>query len=144
MNFIKSFDLFILPVAIALSLIQHAYFTLLTLIHPDKAGALFRKPANDRKTWAARLLLIAGVGFTLLFGYYAFEILEASKLARVKQIEYCLIVVPIQINFGFVLGGVMQWKMERRIAKKEAIKAEAARSHLEDGTNDEKAPLVEA
>lgn len=142
MSFLKSFDLFILAVGIALSLAQHVYYTLQTLIHVDRAGPLFRKPANDRKTWAARLLIVAGVGFAQVFGFYAFAVLEANKLAKVKTTEYCIIVVPILINIGCVLGGVMQWKMERRIAKKEAIKAKAAKMALEEGTAGEKAPLA--
>jgi hypothetical protein len=142
MSYLKSFDLFILPVGIALSLAQHVYYTLQTLIHVDQAGPLFRRPASDRKTWAARLLIVAGIIFSQTFGSFALAILKDNNLAKVKSVEYYVIVVPILINIGCVLGGVMQWKMERRIARKEAIKARAAKMALEEGTADEKAPLA--
>ena len=144
MSFMKKFDLIIIPACVGLSLIQYAFYFLDLLIHVDRPGRLlFRKPVNDQRTWAARLLILSGIGFATTFGYYAFTILDEYHLARVKPMEYYVIVVPILMNIGCVLGGVMQWKMELRIAKKEAIKIENARIHLEDGTMDEKASLID-
>lgn len=142
MEYLKAFDLFILPLGIVLSLLIHAYYTIHTLVHLDSSGPLFRMPSNNRKSHAARLLLIAGIGISLVTGYYAFAVLESSGLARVKDLEYMVIVVPVQINIGMVLGTVMQWKMEKRILKKQARKEEAMK--MEEGTNDEKTALMDA
>ncbi len=121
MYYLKKFDFFILPIGIALSLAQYSYWLIHSLVHVDSSAssALFRKPDNSRKAWAGRVLLVAGIGFSLAFGRYVFAILEATDLARVKPIEYYLIVIPIQVNIGCVLGGVIQWKMERRIMRRE-------------------------
>jgi len=43
-------------------------------------------------------------------------------LAHVKTYEYAVMVIPIQINLGIMIGSKMQMKMEKRIAMKEATK----------------------
>ncbi|KAI9879246.1 MAG: hypothetical protein M1823_006858, partial [Watsoniomyces obsoletus] len=90
---IKAFDMAILPLGIVLSLAQYVYYMLLNVVHPNSSGPLFRKPANDHTAWAARILMFCGVKLALVFGYGAFEILEQSGLARVKTMEYLIIVV---------------------------------------------------
>jgi hypothetical protein len=138
---IKAFDMAILPLGIVLSLAQYVYYMLLNVVHPNSSGPLFRKPANDHTAWAARILMFCGVKLALVFGYAAFEILEQSGLARVKTVEYLIIVVPIQINIGMILGGVMQWKMEQRILKKQFARKNAA-AKMEEGTKGEKEGLL--
>ena len=78
----------------------------------------------------------------MFFGWYAFQILEQMGLAKVKMHEYAVIIAPIQVNIGILFGTLGQYKMEKRIAKKEALRAAAAKA--EEGVSDEKAPLIEA
>lgn len=144
MDLIKKFDMFILPVGIGLSLFTHFNYLLETLVHPDSAGPMFRKPDGSKKAWAARLLQTAGILLSVSFGYYVFGILDMTGLAKVKTLEYGVIVVPIQINIGLMVGTMMQWRMEKRIAKKQRL----AREHGEDEEAQpmlgEKEALIEA
>jgi hypothetical protein len=132
----------LIPLTVGMCLIQHIYYTVHTFIYVDSrlAGSC-SLPRNTKKNWAARLMLLAGIGLSVSFGYYAFGILETMGLARVKTLEYCVIVLPIQVNIGVLFGTIGQFKMEKRIATKEASKAEAAK--IEEGTADEKAALIE-
>jgi hypothetical protein len=135
MDVIKRFDLFILPVAVGLCLATHICYLLQTLVHPDSNGAFFRKPDGSKKAWAARLLQIAGILLSLSGGYYVFCCLEMTGLARVKNVEYAVIVMPIQINIGLMIGTAMQWRMERRIEKKQRLARE-------NGEDEEAQPML--
>ena len=96
-------------------------------------------PKNTKKNWLTRLMLLMGIAFSMTFGYYAFGILEQMQLAKVKDLEYYVIVLPIQANFGVRIGTAFQYKMEKRIARKEALKT----AKLEEGSGDEKTALIE-
>ena len=85
--------------------------------------------------------MLVGIAMTTSLGYGAFQILAQADLAHVKCLEYCLIVVPVQINLGILLGSVMQFRMERRLARKQQLAFQTAKA--EEGTVDEKAALVE-
>ena len=54
----------------------------------------------------------------MVTGKVAFYILEQMDLAHVKPLEYCIIVLPIQVNLGILLGSAIQFKAEQRRAKK--------------------------
>ena len=133
----------LLPLTLGLCLVQHVYYTIHTLIYVDSRPTGSRAlPKNTKKNWLTRLMLLTGIAFSMTFGYYAFDLLEQMQLARVKPLEYCVILLPIQANIGVLIGTGFQYKMEKRIARKEALKAEAAK--LEEGSGDEKALLIEA
>lgn len=57
-------------------------------------------------------------------------ILEQMDLAHVKPLEYMVIVLPIQLNLGLLLGSAIQFKAEqrqnRKVAAMKAVDAEAA------------------
>ena len=89
-----------------------------------------------------RSFFVFGIAFTLSFGYYVFNLLEAMQLARVKPIEYYAIVMPVQVNLGILIGTILQSRMEKRIAQKEALRAAAAKA--EEGQADEKEALLDA
>jgi len=136
-------NLILLPVAIGISLVSYVYYLVQTLIYVDARPVGSRKfPKNSRKNWVARSFMLSHIALSLLFGRYAFAILAKMDLAHVKPIEYAIIVVPFQINIGVLLGSFAQHKMEKSIARKEALKLQNARAELE-GAVDEKAALLE-
>jgi len=142
-EYLAKFDRVLLPIAIALSLARHFYHTIMALIYVDSQSIGSRKiPKNSRKNWIARLMLLCGIILSLSLGYGAFQILESVDLAHVKRLEYAIIVVPVQINFGVIFGTIMQFKMEARMAMKEAKKLENA--ELEQAVDTEKVSLLEA
>ena len=140
---LKKFNMVLLPLTAGLCLAQHIYYTIHTFIYVDSRELGSRTlPKNTKKNWLTRLMLLLGIAFSTTFGYYAFGILERMQLARVKPLEYYIIVLPILVNMGVLIGTAFQFKMEKRIARKEAQKALAAK--LEEGSSDEKAALIEA
>lgn len=111
----------LLPACVALGLVQHAYYAISALIYVDGHPIEGRKlPANTRKNWLVRLLLVSGIVTVMGLGKGAFYILGELELAHVKPIEYLVIVLPIQINLGLLLGSAIQFKTEQRAAKKQA------------------------
>ncbi len=137
-------NMILLPVAIGISLVSYVYYLVQTLIYVDSRPVGSRKlPKNSRKNWTARLFMLSHIALSLAFGRYAFGVLAKMDLAYVKPLEYAIIVVPFQINFGILLGSFAQHKMEKSIARKEAMKAQNARAELENAL-DEKAALLDA
>ena len=86
--------------------------------------------------------MLVGIAITTSLGYGAFDILANFDLAHVKTYEYAIIVVPVQINLGILLGTVMQFKMEKRLAcSEQAFKK--VESEISTAATDEKAALLE-
>lgn len=122
-EYLKKFNMISLPFCAALSGLVYIWYLVEVFIYVDSQVVGSRKlPKNNRKNWMARLLLLCGVGISLVAGYGAFQIWEVMDLAHVKTYEYAVMVVPIQINLGIMIGSKMQMKMEKRIAMKEAVK----------------------
>lgn len=132
----------LLPLSIGISQITYIYHAVQAFIHVDSRPVGSRKyPKNTRKNWLVRFFMALGIAISTFCGYHAFQILAAMDLARVKQLEYVLIVVPVQINIGIMLGTVMQFKMEKRIARKQALQLASVR--VEEGATDEKSALLQ-
>ena len=133
-EYLKKFNMISLPFGAALSGLVYVWYLVEVFVYVDSQVVGSRKlPKNNKKNWMARLLLLCGVAISLTVGYGAFQIWESYDLAHVKTIEYAVIVIPMQINLGIMLGSGMQMKMEKRIAMKEAVKK---------NTEEEQAPLV--
>jgi hypothetical protein len=132
----------LLPLAIGLHLMGYVYYVLHTFVYVENRNVGSRKfPKNTRKNWAVRAFMLAGVAITTSLGYGAFQILDNVDLAHVKQLEYAIIVVPVQINLGILLGTAMQFRMEMRMARKQQLAWQAAQAA--EGAVAEKAALVE-
>ncbi|OQV01722.1 hypothetical protein CLAIMM_07024 [Cladophialophora immunda] len=139
---LKKLNMILLPISICVSLLTYVYYLAHTFIFVDsRTRGSTRFPKNTRKNWLVRAFMLLGIAITTSLGYGAFQTLEKLDLARVKNIEYALIVAPVQINFGVLLGTVMQFRMEKRLARKQALKLQAAK--VEDGLVEEKAALIE-
>jgi len=133
----------LLPFTIAICLLQHVYYTISALIYVDACTVGSNKaPKNTKKNWLVRGLLVCGILASLSFGYGAFQILDMMDLAHVKQIEYLVIVVPVQINLGMLMGSGMQYKMEKRLAARVQRELQAAKADVSVGV-DEKEALLE-
>lgn len=74
----------------------------------------------------------------MAIGKISFYILEQTDLARVKPLEYCIIVLPIQVNLGILMGSAIQYKAEQRQMKRLAAK----KDDTEAGSVDEKQALL--
>ncbi|KAJ9633343.1 hypothetical protein H2204_007060 [Knufia peltigerae] len=144
-NFVKvltKINLVLLPMSAGISLITYAYHAVSAFIYVDsRTRDSKRFPKNTRKNWLVRFFMLLGIAMATAGGYGAFNILAAWDLAHVKPIEYAVIVVPVQINLGMLFGTVAQFKMEKRMARKEAMKLESARQ--EAASVDEKASLLQ-
>jgi hypothetical protein len=132
----------LLPFCVGVSLVEHFYYTVCAFIYVDsrKIGSK-TLPANTRKNWMVRLFFLIGIAISTSTGYGAFQILATMDLAHVKPIEYAVVVIPFQVNFGVFLGTIMQFRMEKRIARKEAMKLVAVK--YEEATVDEKQALLD-
>lgn len=140
-DILKKINMVLLPISIALCLAQYVFHLAHTFIYVDSHDAGSRAlPKNTKKNWMTRLMLLAGVLVSLSFGYYAFGMLGHVGLARVKMCEYLVIVVPVQINIGLLLGTIGQFKMEQRMKRKEEARKMLAKMEGEVG---EKVPLME-
>jgi len=143
LEFFKKLDLmFLLPVSIAISLVTYFYYLVQTFIHVDSRPVGSNKyPKNTRKNWLVRFFMLLGIAISTSCGYGTFQILAATDLAHVKPLEYAVIVAPVQINIGILLGTLMQFKMEKRIKRKQALQLQSVK--LEEGPADEKAALLQ-
>ena len=122
-EYLKKFNMITLPLCAAISGLVYLRYLVEVFIYVDSQVVGSRKfPKNNKKNWTARLLLLCGIAISVSAGYGAFQIWEVMDLAHVKAYEYAVIVVPIQINLGIMIGSKMQMKMEKRIAMKEANK----------------------
>ena len=131
----------LLPITIGVCVARYGFHFIHTFLFVDHREAGTRKIPTNKKSWIVRLFLLVGITVSMSFGYYAFAVLKAMNLAHVKIDEYIMIVVPVQMNIGILIGTVMQFKMEKRIAMKEAQKLAAAKA--EDGAADEKQALLD-
>ncbi|KIY03546.1 uncharacterized protein Z520_00237 [Fonsecaea multimorphosa CBS 102226] len=139
---LKKLNMILLPISIGFSCFTYVWYLIHTFIYVDSRTCGSTKfPKNTRKNWVVRAFFLLGIAITTSLGYGAFQTLEKLDLARVKNIEYALIVVPVQINLGILLGTVMQFRMEKRLARRQALKLQAAK--VEDGVVEEKAALLE-
>jgi hypothetical protein len=140
MCFLKKVNMILLPVSIGISFITYACYVVHTFVYVDSRPYGSKTlPKNTRKNWAVRAFMLLGTAMTTSLGYGAFQILADMDLAHVKTLEYALIVVPVQINLGILLGTIMQFRMEKRLARKQALQA----ARTEEGFADEKAALME-
>ncbi|KIV84999.1 hypothetical protein PV11_00740 [Exophiala sideris] len=113
-------NMVLLPVSIGMTLITYVFYAISAVVYVDsRPKNSMRLPKNSRKNWLVRLYMLVGIAITTLLGYGAFNILANFDLAHVKPYEYAIIVVPVQINLGILLATVMQFKMEKRLARKE-------------------------
>ncbi len=132
--FLHKLNMILLPTCVGLSLIQHAYHTISAFVYVDArpVDSTIKTPRslNSRRSWATRALLFSGVCTSMAIGKAAFMILEQMDLAHVKPLEYMVIVLPIQLNLGLLLGSAIQFKAEqrqnRKVAAMKAVDAEAA------------------
>ena len=75
-------------------------------------------PSDSRNIWLERAKLVFSVTFVfMLVTGVVLPVLEYVKLAHVKQIEYYIILCPIQINLGLLLGSTLQRREYKRAAK---------------------------
>jgi len=138
--FLKKLNMILLPISIGISLITYAGYVIHTFVYVDSRPYGSKTlPKNTRKNWAVRAFMLFGIAVTTSLGYGAFQILADMDLAHVKTLEYGIIVVPVQVNLGIVLGSVMQFRMEKRLARKQALLA----ARVEEGAAEEKAALME-
>ena len=125
-EYLKKFNMITLPLYAAISGLVYLRYLVEVFIYVDSQVVGSRKlPKNNKKNWMARLLLLCGVAISLSAGYGAFQIWESIDLAHVKAYEYAVMVVPMQINLGIMIGSKMQMKMEKRIAMKQAVKKDS-------------------
>lgn len=140
--FLQKVNAILLPIGIALHCITYVYYVFHTFVYVEnRTWGSKKMPKNTRKNWAVRAFMLVGIAITTSLGYGAFQILADMDLAHVKPIEYAIIVVPVQINLGILLGSIMQFRMEKRIARKQMLAVQAAK--IEEGAADEKAALME-
>lgn len=133
-NLLLKLNMILLPACVGLSLIQHVYHTISAFVYVDARpvdpSAKRTQTLNSRRSWATRALLFSGVCTSMAIGKASFMILEETDLARVKPLEYMVIVLPIQVNLGILLASLVQFKAEQRRIKKmaaqKAVDAEAA------------------
>ncbi|KAH0848359.1 hypothetical protein AYO21_04385 [Fonsecaea monophora] len=139
---LKKLNMILLPISIGVSLVTYVYYLTHTFIYVDsRTRGSTRFPKNTRKNWFVRAFMLLGIAISTSLGHGALQTLDKLDLARVKNVEYLLIVLPVQINFGILLGTVMQFRMEKRLARRQALKLQAAK--VEDGIVEEKAALLE-
>lgn len=132
----------LLPFCIGLCVVEHFYYTVCAFIYVDSRKVGSKKlPSNTRKNWLVRLMFLVGIAISTSTGYGIFQILGSMDLAHVKPVEYAVVVIPFQVNFGVFLGTIMQFRMERRLARKQALKFDAAKN--EQATIDEKQSLLD-
>lgn len=132
-----------LPFCTAISAIFYIIVLLEALVYVDERRTRFwQLPKNDRKTWVGRGLLFLGITLSTGFGYGAFEILAMTDLAHVKAFEYAMIVVPVQINFGLMIGAMMQKRIEKRAAMKAKARGQDVEEQVSAVLVDEKAALM--
>ena len=104
-----------LPFCTAISGLLYIVILLEAIVYPDERRTRFLQlPKNDRKVWNSRALLLLGIALSTGLGYGAFQILAMTELAKVKTLEYAMIVVPVQINIGMCIAAKMQKKIEKR------------------------------
>ncbi|KAK5092179.1 hypothetical protein LTR70_005834 [Exophiala xenobiotica] len=133
-NLLQKLNMILLPACVGLSLIQHMYHTISVFVYVDARPVSPKikstQSLNSRRNWATRALLFSGVCTSMAIGKVSFVILEQLDLAHVKPLEYMIIVLPIQVNMGILLGSLVQFKAEQRRIKKmaaqKAVDAEAA------------------
>ncbi|KIV89740.1 hypothetical protein PV10_07120 [Exophiala mesophila] len=123
---LKVINMYLIPFTIGIALVQHLFYIVSCFIYVDsRAKKSCAFPPNTRKNWIVRGLFLLGIAISTISGYFIFKMLAAQDLAHVKDIEYYIIVVPFQINFGIFLGTIMQFRMEK-IAARRAAKAARA------------------
>ncbi|KIX02688.1 uncharacterized protein Z518_08630 [Rhinocladiella mackenziei CBS 650.93] len=141
LEILKKINMVLLPVSIAVSLLWHICYTVQTFIYVEsRPVGSHAWPKHTRRNWLVRFFMLLGIAISISCGYGALQILANLDLAHVKPLEYAVIVIPAQVNFGVFLGSIMQFKMEKRIARKETMKLQNAKA---DGVAaDEKAALL--
>jgi hypothetical protein len=84
-------------------------------------------------SWKERVFLFAFAALAVAIGSSALRTLEMVKMARVKTLEYALVIMPAQVLVGLILASKAQWKWEQR-----AISKKATTKHVEIGVEEEK------
>ena len=132
----------LLPLSIGVALVTYVACVLHTFVYVDSRPFASKKfPKNTRRNWAVRAFMLLGIAATTCLGYGVLRILAELDLAQVKILEYAIIVVPFQINLGIFLGSLMQLRMEKRIARKNAAALQAPTA--EQAVLEEKAALLD-
>lgn len=141
-EYLRAFNMILLPATTYLCLAQWFYHMICTFIYVDAREVDSRAlPKNTRKNWLIRVLLFSTVGLSLTTGAGVFYILAETGLARVKCLEYFILVMPIQVNIGLVFGSIAQYRIEQRAARKE-LQAKASETEAAL-VADEKQALLE-
>ena len=114
----------LIPLCIGIALVEHIYYTISAFYHVDgrpvDPEVKSSQSLNTCRHWMMRLLLFGGVCSSIMIGQGLLNILKEFDLANVKPIEYWVVVLPVQINFGILLGSVAQYRVERRCVAKHA------------------------
>lgn len=138
---LKKLDMFLLPIAIGISFALYVCWVGHTFIYVESRPYGSKKlPKNTRKNWAVRGFMVCGIAITNSLGYGALQILEKVDLAHVKPLEYRIVIVPMLVNLGIFLGSISQFRMEKRMARKEALALQVAQA---EGIESEKGALLE-
>jgi len=122
-NWLGKVNMVLLPLAAAFSATLYIFVLIEAFLYPDvERTRLFQAPRNTKGAWKMRGLLLTSIAITSGLGYGAMSVLKEVDLAHVKPYEYALILVPIQINLGFLLATKIQKRIERRLRARTAFK----------------------
>jgi hypothetical protein len=87
-------------------------------------------------SWRERSILVASAAISVVIGSGALHILELAEMAKVKTLEYGMVVVPAQVLVGLRFASKIQLIRQQRV-----LAGKAATTHVETGRMDEKAGL---
>jgi len=142
-NWLHKINMIWLPFCTAISALFYVVVLFETLVYVDERRTRFwQLPKNSKQIWKSRGLLLMGIAISTGLGYGAFYILAMTELAKVKTLEYAMIVVPVQINIGLMIGTKMQKNIEKRAAMKAAVKLQDVEEQGSQVLVDEKAALM--
>jgi len=91
---------------------------------------------TSHTSWRERSLLVASAALSVVIGSGALHTLELAEMAKVKMLEYGMVIVPAQVLVGLRFASKVQQIRQRRV-----LAGRAATSHVEAGLVDEKAGL---
>ena len=97
-----------------LEFIYHLYETILH-VNPRPVPTSSSTPGavDFRKTWLARLGLVAGMFMGIGLGALVMTLWYFLELVHVTWLEYALIIVPAQLTVGIALASVLQVVFEK-------------------------------
>jgi hypothetical protein len=87
-------------------------------------------------SWKERFFLVASAVASVVVGSGGLYTLELAEMAKVKTLEYGMVIVPAQILVGLRFASKVQQIHQRRV-----LAGQAATKHVETGLADEKVRL---